>query len=74
MAVLSEVKENMVATIKSIDNSCKIKRRLYDIGFLEEENVKCLYIGKSGTPIAFEVRGAVVAIRKCDANMIEVVM
>lgn len=49
-----------------------MRRRLLDIGFIEGELVRCVGEAPSGDPKAFEIRGAVIAIRKEDCRYITV--
>ncbi len=49
-----------------------IRRRLQDIGAINGTEVKCVLKSPSGDPCAYEIRGAVVAIRNSDAKMIKV--
>ncbi|MCC8073893.1 MAG: ferrous iron transport protein A [Clostridiales bacterium] len=70
---LSDLKENQHATIITI-NSSKIKRRLFDIGFVAGQRVECTNIGLGGTPIAYKICGSKIALRKKDADNIGVVM
>lgn len=47
-------------------------RRLIDLGFCRGATVRCVGESPMGDPRAYEVRGAVVAIRRCDAVKIRV--
>jgi Fe2+ transport system protein FeoA len=55
-------------TILRLDCRGAKRRRLIDLGFAEGETVMC--IGKSplGDPVAYLVRGAVIALRQRDAR------
>ncbi len=44
-----------------------IRRRLLDIGLIEGTMVTCVGRSPSGDPIAYRIRGAVIAIRNADA-------
>ena len=71
---LSEMKENQVATITEIENESGLSRRLFDMGFVEGQDITCMNVGMFGTPIAFNVRGTKVALRKKDADLIGVIL
>ena len=60
------------ATIKELKNSGTIRRRLLDIGLTENAPIEC--VGKSplGDPKAYLIRGATIALRNRDAQLIEV--
>lgn len=44
-----------------------IRRRLLDIGLVEGTTVTCVGRSPSGDPMAYRIRGAVIAIRNADA-------
>lgn len=44
-----------------------IRRRLLDLGFCEGTEVKCIQYSPAGDPIAYMVRGTIIALRKEDA-------
>ena len=48
------------------------RRRVQDLGLVPGTRVTCVRRALSGDPIAYRIRGAVVALRKCDAAQIEV--
>ena len=45
-----------------------LRRRLFDLGVIPGAKICRRYTAPSGSPIAFEVQGAVVALRKSDAK------
>jgi len=49
-----------------------IRRRLQDIGAINGTEIECVLKSPSGDPVAYEIRGAVIAIRNSDAEMIRV--
>lgn len=71
MTLLS-VKKGENATIKELKNGEEMKNRLMDLGFTPSGKTVLLYEAPSGDPKAFLVRGAVVALRKCDCGKIEI--
>lgn len=70
--VLGDVKENEEVLIKKVNCDESIKRRLYDLGFMPNSRVKCVFISPFSSPLAFLVRGSVIALRKKDIERIEV--
>ena len=50
-----------------------IRRRVQDIGLIEGTDIKCVLKSPLGDPKAYEIRGAVIAIRKDDAEKIYIV-
>lgn len=49
-----------------------IRTRLRELGMIEGTAVTCLGCGPSGDPIAYLIRGTVIALRKGDSSRIEV--
>lgn len=49
-----------------------LRCRLFDLGMIPGAVIRRRYTAPSGSPIAFEVQGAVVALRKPDANKLVV--
>lgn len=47
-----------------------IKRRLLDIGLIEGTKISCVLKSPSGDPLAYLIRGAVIALRKEDTAKI----
>ncbi|MEG1946619.1 MAG: FeoA family protein [Lachnospiraceae bacterium] len=70
---LSDMKPGESAHVKQLKANGNLRRRFLDIGLIEQTTVTC--VGKSplGDPIAFSIRGAVIAIRleDCDNILIE---
>lgn len=66
MKTLNNIKPGEHALIKQILNSGSIRRRLLDIGLIENTDVECVGKSPSGDPKAFLIRGAVIAIRSED--------
>ncbi len=69
---LSDMKPNQSAVITEIDSSAKNARRLYDLGFVKGQRVRCTDIAMSGSPIAYEVQKTKIALRKNDAMRVGV--
>lgn len=70
--VLSQVKQGMTVTVQRLLSGSGMRRRLLDMGLIEGTEVTCLYSSPSGDPTAFLVRGTVIALRKQDAEQIQV--
>lgn len=71
---LADMKENDSAIVLKINNDCLIKRRLLDLGFIKGNEVAFERKNLFGSPIAFNIEGSVVAIRKADAKRVGVVI
>ncbi len=46
------------------------RRRLLDLGLVQDTPVKALYKSPAGDPIAYEIRGTVIALRSEEASQI----
>lgn len=58
------------AVVKQLNTDGSMRRRLLDIGLIENTVVECVGISPAGDPHAFLIRGAVIAIRKQDCEKI----
>lgn len=64
---LNNLKDGDTGTIISLDNCGELKRRLMDLGFIEGTHVQCLYHSPAGNPVAYMIRGTVIALRRDDS-------
>lgn len=72
--VLSDIKAGCKARIVNTDSvSDIVRRRLTDFGIMEGSTVSIKRILPFGGPIAIEVRGQWIGIRRCEACKIEVI-
>ena len=69
---LSELKIGDSAVICRLDTDTNIRRRLQEIGFIKGATVKSIMRSPLGDPTAYEVCGAVIALRNKDADTISV--
>lgn len=67
---LSDIKPGETAKIKELLSMGSIRRRLLDIGLIEDTEIECLGRSPGGDPSAFLIRGAVIAIRSEDCGNI----
>ncbi|MBS4960962.1 MAG: ferrous iron transport protein A [Clostridiales bacterium] len=67
MKFLSEIPEGEEVTIKDLTAKGSLRRRLQDLGFAAGNQVKCVLEGYDGRLRAYQILGAVVALRKEDA-------
>lgn len=67
---LYDVKPGEHAVVSSLVLSGSMRRRLLDIGLIENTDVECLGRSPSGDPSAYLIRGAVIAIRSEDSRKI----
>ncbi len=67
---LFELKKGQKCLIDKVYEKGDIKRRLLDIGLIENTSVECVLISPLGDPKAFLIRDAVIALRQEDCNNI----
>lgn len=70
MDTLLRVPVGMSARIAKLTATGATRRRLLDIGLTPGVNATCLYEAPSGDPKAYSIRGAIIALRNEDANLI----
>ncbi len=58
------------AKIKKLSSTGTMRRRLQDIGLIEGTEVECVLKSPCGDPAAYQVRGAVIALRSEDSSQI----
>ncbi len=67
---LSQLRPGERARVKRLTTSGAMRRRLLDLGLIEETAVMCLGRSPLGDPSAYLIRGAVIAIRARDSRPI----
>ena len=72
MTTLDKVPIGKTAIILDVNTQLLLKQRLYDIGLVPNTKIKVVHQSPSGNPRAYMVRGAVIALRNCDAGQISV--
>ena len=65
---LNEMEPGQKTRIKEVRSHGRIRRRLLDIGLIENTEVECLGRSPGGDPSAFLIRGAVIALRSEDCR------
>ena len=58
------------ATVSELTATGAMRRRLLDVGLVNDTEVECLGRSPGGDPSAYLVRGAVIAIRREDCRSI----
>lgn len=67
---LNQMTEGQHARVAELLATGSIRRRLLDIGLVEGTDVACLQKSPAGDPVAYLIRGAVIAIRGEDSSQI----
>lgn len=69
---LDKVPEGRQVKVENLQSVGGMRRRLQDIGIIEGTKVKCLQKSPAGDPVAYLIRGAVIALRSEDSSKIMV--
>ncbi len=67
---LNDIQPGERAHVKELCATGSMRRRLLDIGLIENTQVECIGRSPAGDPSAFLIRGAVIAIRSDDCASI----
>ena len=70
MKTLNDAKLNDTVTIKSLNCTGKLQRRFLDLGIIPGTKITPVFSSIFNDPIAYEVRGFVIAIRNEDSKKI----
>lgn len=67
---LSSILPGQYVYVTGLRHNREMNRRFRDLGLIEGTLVECLHQSPWGSPAAYLIRGAVIAIRKQDADMV----
>jgi ferrous iron transport protein A len=67
---LTHLQEGERARVASLLNTGGMKRRLQDLGLVTGTQVQCIQKSPYGDPVAYGIRGAVIALRTEDARRV----
>lgn len=67
---LSSLKEGEKAHIDHLLTTGHLRQRLQDLGMINGTLIQCLHKSPIGDPIAYKIRGTIIALRSEDANTI----
>ncbi len=67
---LSELQIGQSGVVKNIATTGTARRRLLDLGIIEGTRISCVHKSPSGNPVAYNIRGAVIALRTDDSKNI----
>ena len=68
LSKLCDLRQGEHAVVTELSSSGKIRRRLQDIGLVEGTDIECIQKSPLGDPVAYFIRGAVIAIRSEDSS------
>lgn len=63
---LNDLQPGQRGTVCALKTTGRMRRRLLDLGLVEQTEVECVGRSPSGDPAAFAIRGTVIAIRAVD--------
>ena len=69
---LCDISPGDTAVISDMHAQGNIRRRLRDMGLVEGAEVECLMKSPLGDPVAYLIKGAVIALRREDAAAVTV--
>ena len=69
---LCELGVGETARVTAVRQAGAMALRLRELGLLEGERVSCVGVSPLGDPRAYRICGAVIALRNCDAALVEV--
>ncbi len=72
MKTAAELKFGETGIIHEIDKSHPSSRRILEVGFTPGQEIELLNTSIFNDPIAFSVRGSIIAVRKSEANCIKI--
>jgi len=70
MKTLLHLREDEKGRVLELTAAGHMRQRLLDLGFVPGTKVLCTMKSPAGDPRAFAVRGAVIALRSKDADMV----
>jgi len=72
MTTLNTIPLNTCGEIMKLDFTGNIRRRFLDLGFTVGTKITAAFKSPSGDPVAYIVRGTVIALRNEDAKKIKI--
>ena len=69
---LSKLKRGQSGIVKGIDENCKIRERLWDMGLVNGTKVMMLHSAPFFGPLEIVLRGYCLVLRREDADCVEV--
>lgn len=70
LSVLSQICPGQ--RVRIVENRCEtgFKERLEDLGLVPGSSVQCIHKSPAGSPAAYNIQGAIIALRATDAEKI----
>lgn len=72
MDTLDELREGEWAVLRGVAEESPLRERLTDLGFVAGTTISCERVSPLGDPVAYGLRGSVIALRRSDARLIAI--
>lgn len=72
MKSASQLKFGEKVIIRNVDSTHPSYRRILEIGFTPGQEIELMNISAFNDPLAFSIRGSLIALRRSEADCIEV--
>lgn len=69
---LTSLRPGQQGTVRALSATGDMRRRLMDIGLIAGTRVSCIERSPLGDPVAYGIRGAVIALRCEDAQNVQI--
>ena len=70
---LKDAKMHSIVRVRKILANGELRRRFLDLGLIEGTDIEVLYKSALGDPIAYLIRGAIIALREEEGDKIQVI-
>ncbi len=67
---LADLAVNESGTVVALESPDNMRRRLLDIGLTKNTTVTCVGQSPAGDPVAFNIRGSIIALRRSDCKTV----
>lgn len=72
MSSLSDAKLGSLVTVKELSSTGILRERMLALGLTKGSKVEVIRRGPSGDPTVYNIRGAMIALRKEEASLIAI--
>lgn len=69
---LHRLKPGQTGVITDVNAKGLIRQRLFDLGFLPGTKIQALFPNPAGNPVAYLIRGTIIALRLREAKQIKI--
>ncbi|NLK52473.1 MAG: ferrous iron transport protein A [Syntrophomonadaceae bacterium] len=69
---LADLTVGSIGQVVSVELNGLLRRRILDLGLVPGTPVQCIRKSPAGNPVAYRIRGTLIALRSDDARLIKV--